>query len=119
MPADHGFYTPKTLTLVFLHNQTNTTKNLNNKEFINALAKRTGYKTEDVQRIVRATLNTITTQLTEGNSVTFTRLGTFDVKKRMERIMNNPSTGKKMLVPPKLVVNFKPQKGLDLNSNDL
>jgi DNA-binding protein HU-beta/integration host factor subunit alpha len=30
------------------------------------------------------------------------------VKKKMERVMVNPSTGQRMLVPPKLVLNFKP-----------
>ena len=34
--------------------------------------------------------------------------GSFEVKKRLERIMVNPSTGQRMLVPPKLVLNFKP-----------
>lgn len=92
---------------------------MNNKDFLNALSKRTGYKPNEVQRMVKATFSTIISQLAEGNSVTLTSLGTFDVKKRMERIMNNPSTGKKMLVPPKLVVSFKPQKGLSLvNSED-
>ena len=38
--------------------------------------------------------------------------GTFEVKKRMERILVNPNNGKKMLVPPKLVLNFKPVTGL-------
>jgi SPBc2 prophage-derived DNA-binding protein HU2 len=34
--------------------------------------------------------------------------GTFEVKKRLERVMVNPATGLRMLVPPKLVLNFKP-----------
>ena len=34
--------------------------------------------------------------------------GTFELKKRMERIVVNPSTGQRMLVPPKIVLNFKP-----------
>jgi DNA-binding protein HU-beta/integration host factor subunit alpha len=34
--------------------------------------------------------------------------GTFEVKKKLERIMVNPSTGQRMLVPPKLVLTFKP-----------
>ena len=34
--------------------------------------------------------------------------GTFEIKKRIERVVNNPSTGLKMLVPPKLILSFKP-----------
>lgn len=44
----------------------------------------------------------------EGNSVSLNNFGTFEVKKRMERIMVSPTTKKKMLVPPKLVLGFKP-----------
>ena len=32
----------------------------------------------------------------------------FEIKKKLERIMVNPSTQQRMLVPPKLVLNFKP-----------
>lgn len=81
---------------------------MNNKEFISALAKRTGYKNTDVQHMVRTTVNAITENLLNEGGVTLSRLGSFDVKKRNERIINNPSTGQRMLVPPKLVVNFKP-----------
>jgi DNA-binding protein HU-beta/integration host factor subunit alpha len=44
----------------------------------------------------------------EGQAVTVPGFGTFEVKKKMERVMVNPSTGQRMLVPPKLVLGFKP-----------
>lgn len=81
---------------------------MNNKDFISALSKRTGYKNVDVQHMVRTAVNAITDNLLDEGAVSLSRLGTFDVKKRNERIINNPSTGQRMLVPPKLVVNFKP-----------
>lgn len=81
---------------------------MNNKEFISALAKRSDYKSADVQHMVRTTVNAITETLLNEGGVSLSRLGSFDVKKRNERIINNPSTGQRMLVPPKLVVNFKP-----------
>lgn len=81
---------------------------MNNKEFISALAKKTGYRIEDTQNMVRTTVTTIIDELAEGESVSISGLGTFEVKKRMERIIINPGTGQKMLVPPKLVANFKP-----------
>jgi DNA-binding protein HU-beta/integration host factor subunit alpha len=43
----------------------------------------------------------------EGNSVAVQNFGSFEVKKKMERIMVNPTTGQRMLVPPKLTLNFK------------
>ena len=43
-----------------------------------------------------------------GENIVMTGFGTFEVKKRLERIIVSPSTGQRMLVPPKLVLGFKP-----------
>ena len=85
---------------------------MNNKEFIAALSRKSGYKTEDTQNMVRTTVYNIVDTLVEGDSVNLNGLGTFEVKKRMERIITNPGNGQKMLVPPKLVTNFKPVTAL-------
>ncbi|MGN1244462.1 MAG: HU family DNA-binding protein, partial [Alloprevotella sp.] len=34
--------------------------------------------------------------------------GSFEVKKKMERIVVNPATKQRKLIPPKLVMGFKP-----------
>jgi len=44
----------------------------------------------------------------EGDNVVMQNFGTFEVKKRLERVVVNPGTGQRMLVPPKLVLSFKP-----------
>lgn len=81
---------------------------MNNKEFISALSRKTGYKIDDTQRMIRSAVSIVTETLVDGDSVMMSKLGTFDVKKRLERVIVNPSSGQRMLVPPKLVVNFKP-----------
>ena len=81
---------------------------MNNKEFIQALSKRTGYKNEECQRMVKSTFSSLTAMLQDDETVSLQHLGAFDVKKRMERVIVNPGTGQRMLVPPKLVINFKP-----------
>ncbi len=48
----------------------------------------------------------------DGEAVAISGLGVFEVKKRLERVIVNPGTGQKMLVPPKLVANFKPVMSL-------
>ncbi len=68
---------------------------MNNKEFIAELAQRTGYTQADTQKLVNA--------LIEGMGNRF-GIG----EKRLERIIVSPSTGQRMLVPPKLVLGFKP-----------
>jgi len=85
---------------------------MNNKEFIAELSRKSGFKIEDTQNIVRTSVYNIIDRLTDGDSVSISGLGTFEVKKRMERIITNPGTGQKMLVPPKLVTNFKPVTAL-------
>ena len=81
---------------------------MNNKDFITELADRTDYSAEDTQRMVDLVIETMGDHFQEDDNVQIPSFGTFEVKKKMERIMVNPSTGQRMLVPPKLVLNFKP-----------
>lgn len=81
---------------------------MNNKEFIAQLARDTGFSQTDTQQMVKSVIEQMGASLENGDSVQVTSFGTFEVKKRMERIIVNPSTQQRMLVPPKLVVNFRP-----------
>lgn len=81
---------------------------MNNKDFITELSKRTGYSPDETQKYVNIVVETMGDYLQDDNSVVIPAFGTFEVKKKLERIMVNPSTGQRMLVPPKLVLNFKP-----------
>ena len=84
---------------------------MNNKDFITALAARTEHSVEETQRMVDTLIETMGDRFQEDDSVVVPNFGTFEVKKKLERIMVNPSTGQRMLVPPKLVLNFKPNVG--------
>ena len=44
----------------------------------------------------------------KGDSVSLSGFGVLEVKKKNERISVNPTTGIRMLVPPKLVLTYKP-----------
>jgi len=81
---------------------------MNNKEFIAELSQRLGYTQDDSQRLVRTAIDAMGSYFQEGASVTLPNFGTFEVKKRLERVMINPTTQQRMLVPPKLVLSFKP-----------
>lgn len=85
---------------------------MNNKELINELAEESGYTKEDSQRLVKSLIDTMSEDFEKGENVTISGFGTFEVKKRMERVLVNPTTGKKMLVPPKLVLVFKPSNSI-------
>lgn len=81
---------------------------MNNKDFITELAQRTGFSAEDTQKYVNSVVEAMGDHFQESDSVLIPTFGTFEVKKKLERVMVNPSTGLRMLVPPKLVLGFKP-----------
>lgn len=81
---------------------------MTNKDFIAQLAQRTGFSSDDTQKMVNAVVEEMGDHFQEDDVVLIPSFGTFEVKKKLERIMVNPSTGQRMLVPPKLVLNFKP-----------
>ena len=85
---------------------------MNNKEFILELSKKTGYSSKDVTQYVSSLLNIMSQELQDGNSGSIQGFGTFDVKKKMERISVNPVTHQRMLIPPKLVLSYKPSVSL-------
>ena len=81
---------------------------MNNKEFITELAQQTGYTQNVTQTLVRNVIDEMAVRFDEGDVVSIPGFGTFEVKKRLERVVVNPATQQRMLVPPKLVLNFRP-----------
>lgn len=80
---------------------------MNNKEFIAEVAGRTSISAKQCQDMVNLLAETMVSALEVDNEVVVAGLGNFEIKQKKERVMINPSNGKKMLVPPKLVINFK------------
>jgi nucleoid DNA-binding protein len=81
---------------------------MNNKEFIAELSKRTGMRSTETQRMVSTLVGAMCDTFIEGNTVQMSNFGTFEVRKKMERIMVVPGTNQRLLVPPKLTLVFKP-----------
>jgi len=81
---------------------------VNTKEVISELKKRLSMDDKSIESLLSATVDSIKEELTEGNSVAVQGFGTFEVRKKEERISVNPSTKQRMLVPPKLSVAYKP-----------
>ena len=76
---------------------------MNNKEFITELSRQLEYTQEHTQGCIRCVIDAMSMAFDNGESVSVAGFGSFEVKKRLERIMVNPSTGQRMIVPPKLV----------------
>ena len=81
---------------------------MNKKEFITKLAMETGRSQIETQKMMQTVVKAMGERFSDGESVLVSGFGSFEVKKRMERIMVNPSTGLRMIVPPKLVLGFRP-----------
>lgn len=83
-------------------------RNMNNKEFITELATRLDEKAKETQRLASIFSTVFAESLEEGDSLSLQGFGTFEVKKKLERIVTNPTNKQRMLVPPKLALSFKP-----------
>jgi len=80
---------------------------VNNKEFIAEMARRTKSNAKDTQQRMNILVKEITEHLCNEDLISITNFGTFETKKRLERVLVSPTTGQRMLVPPKMVVGFK------------
>lgn len=81
---------------------------MDNKAFLNILAERLDRDIEDIDVLTQSLSEIIADSVIDGNSVAVPGFGQFEPKMREERITTHPSTGKKILVPPKLSMVFKP-----------
>ncbi len=80
---------------------------MNNKEFITALSARMDMTGKDTQKLVATFIDEFADVVEDGNALTIQGFGSFEVKKKLERIVVNPTTKQRMLVPPKLALSFK------------
>ncbi len=79
-------------------------------EFIAEVAKRSGLSKKDTDQVIDAALETITEALKKRDSVSFLGFGSFKAVKKDEREITIPGTTKKVKVPAKYGVRFKPGK---------
>lgn len=86
----------------------NADETMTGKEFITAVAARTGLSIEEASRRMAVLIEGMAGHLCEGDSISVAGFGTFEVKKRNERVIVNPVSRQRMLVPPRLTLTFKP-----------
>ena len=85
---------------------------MNKAELINAVALAADVSKKDAEAVITATLDTITAALKEGDKVQLVGFGSFEVKKRAERIGRNPKTKETIKIPESVVPVFKAGKAL-------
>lgn len=92
---------------------------MNNKELQNALAKKMGVTVTDAATLINALSEEVVEQLQENGKVNFLNMGVLEVRKKSQRILTNPATQKKMLIPPKLSLAFRPSVSLKNNLKNM
>jgi len=85
---------------------------MNKTELVAAIAEAAGITKADASRALQALLETVTTAMSKGDSVSLTGFGTFSVAERAARTGRNPSNGKALKIAAKKVAKFKAGKGL-------
>lgn len=81
---------------------------MDSKTFIETLSGRLDFENEKVNELLYRFTGVLGDQLQQGDTVAIPAFGMFEPRKRLERISVHPSTGKKLLVPPKLIISFRP-----------
>ncbi len=80
---------------------------MDNKELVERLAAKLGRDKKDINKLLDAFSGVVRSRSCELDCIAIPGFGTFEAKKKNERIVVNPSTGKRMLVPPKITLGFK------------
>ena len=90
---------------------------MNNKEFIAELAERVALSQKDAAKFATQLVSEMASHLEDEDVIAIAGFGVFEVRKKLERVVVNPGTKQRMLVPPKLVINYKPATTLKDKAN--
>lgn len=81
---------------------------MDNKTFLDSLSQRINAGKEECAEMISALCQVMVDATLDGDTITFPGFGSFELRKRIERITIHPKDGKRMLIPPKLTINFRP-----------
>lgn len=85
---------------------------MDNKAFLNTLSRKTGLDFKETSRLTELLSETITAVLSETNSVAIPGFGKFSPVKHLEKTVTDSSTGRLLLLPPKIEIQFVPATSL-------
>ncbi len=81
---------------------------MNKAQFVEAIALDANIPTVEARKAIDAMIRVTVQSLREGERLTLTGLGTFNVQQRPERVGRNPRTGAAVKIPPRKVIKFRP-----------
>lgn len=80
---------------------------MNKNELIDAIAKKSGVTKTDIDKVLKAYVDTVKSAVKKGDPVQLVGFGTFKQTKRAARVAKNPQTGEQMKVPACKSVKFQ------------
>lgn len=80
---------------------------MDTKQLVKNLSENTGETTQVLDSFIDSLVSVIRDRCCDMDSVAIPGFGTFEPRKRLERITIHPSTGKRILIPPKVSLTFK------------
>jgi len=86
--------------------------NVNKDALVDAIAQKNDLSKKDVETVIDALVDEITSSIKGGNKVTLTGFGTFKVSARAAREGINPQTKAKIQIPAMTVPKFTAGKAL-------
>lgn len=85
---------------------------MNKAELVDGIAANAEVSKRIAERVLDATLKTITDAMASGDKVQLVGFGTFEVKERAGRTGRNPKTNEVVMIKPKRSPSFKAGKSL-------
>lgn len=85
---------------------------MDSNTLVSKLALQLGRSAADIEARISALSALLVESIAEGDSILIPGFGIFEPKMKMERVATHPATGKKLLVPPKLTIAFRPASSL-------
>lgn len=80
---------------------------MNSKELVAELSRRLGKTQKEMGVLLQVTADSVVGVLQESTTIAMQGFGSLEVRKKQDRILINPTTKQKMVVPPKLSLIFK------------
>lgn len=85
---------------------------MNKSQLIDSISIKTEISKKDVEKVINAFTSVVTNTLVDGDKVTITGFGTFEVVERAERQGRNPATNEPLLIRASKSPKFKASKTL-------
>lgn len=87
---------------------------MNKKELAAQVAKQTGQTLSGAAKSIDAVFQSIKENIAKGNPTTIKGFGCFSISNRAERQGINPSTKKRIVIPARKMMKFKPSKNIEI-----